>query len=98
MMYGGSARNRFSVDERVIFERLWRGALCQAFGTDKKAALRRATVRRQCCCHCHCLGSDSLNAVNAVPYNSRRNTLRSVVRFVLQRDCFNWLTAILTFD
>lgn len=79
-MYG-QPRNRFSVDERIIFERLWRGALCGALDANKSAM--RAPPRRQCCCHCHCFGTDGLS-VDAVAHNGRRNAMRSVVRFVLR--------------
>lgn len=85
MLYGGGQRGRFTVDERVIFERLWRGALCEALGT--KAAAFRA--RRQCCCHCHCMGTTAdimaSNHSAIEPCTSRRNTMRSVVRFVIKK-------------
>lgn len=80
MLYGGS-RNRFTVDERVIFERLWRGALCEALGT--KATFR---ARSHCCCHCQCMRTTAnimaSNNSAVVPCTPRKNTMRSVVRFV----------------
>lgn len=81
MLYGGSQRGRFTVDERVLFERLWRGALYEALGT--KSAFR---ARRQCCCHCQCMGTaddviaSSKNSV--VSCTPRKNAMRSVVRLV----------------
>lgn len=66
---GSGGGGRYApVDERALFERLWRGALCQALG-DKGPlsgpAARLSSARRmpphlaqpapQCCCHCHCL-------------------------------------------
>lgn len=69
-------RNRYVADERVIFERLWRGALYQAFGS--KAPPVRTVARKACCCHCHCMDSPELNTHSApcVP----KKTMRSVVR------------------
>lgn len=78
MYYGNSGRNRISVDERVIFERLWRGALCQALGD--KAPLR-AAQRRQCCCHCQCMASVNCSQ-NGAQFQSMapKRALKSVVR------------------
>lgn len=96
MYYGGGApRQRYSVedrlmaprryvaDERVIFERLWRGALYQALGS--KAPPVRAIARKPCCCHCHCLDS----TIEANPHHTAplqcvpKKTMRSVVRYWL---------------
>lgn len=77
MFYGGGTfRNRYSVDERIIFERLWRGALCQALGAN--APVRTLPRRQQCCCHCHC--SDYNNSDHVHRRLSPKKTMRSVVR------------------
>lgn len=82
MLCAGSLgpRGRYSIDERILFERLWRGALCQALSN--KTSLRPSTKRVQCCCHCHCM--DVLDPVNG-HYNDLPNskTMRSVVRYEL---------------
>lgn len=85
MFYGGGTlRNRYPVDERIIFERLWRGALCQALGA--KAPIRAAPRRQQCCCHCHCGGggggfpAPNNNTENVLQRMPPRRTMRSVVR------------------
>lgn len=72
--------SRYPLEERVMFERLWRGALCQAFGD--RVPVRH---RKVCCCHCQCgyfVGNSS--HVNIGPYNnvrrSPKKTMRSVVR------------------
>lgn len=81
MFYGNSNRNRTSVDERVIFERLWRGALCQALGNKAPA---RSISKRECCCHCRCLGENNYNIPannrNQIEYPSERKAMRSVIR------------------
>lgn len=77
-------RNRYVTDERVIFERLWRGALYQALGS-KAPPLRTLTQRKTCCCHCHCMESPEINThhhpppappIQCIP----KKTMRSVVR------------------
>ena len=76
MEYGPNKNNRFPADERVIFERLWRGALCQAFGA--KAPLAGSRRARACCCHCQCGNAGGVMGHQvAVP---PRKALRSVVR------------------
>lgn len=67
-------QHRSSVDERVIFERLWRGALCQAFGPRAPLMARRP---RPCCCHCECGNHGPIIGHHLVP---PRKALRSVVR------------------
>jgi len=69
-----SANLRSTVDERVIFERLWRGALCQALGPKAPLIARRP---RQCCCHCDCINQRHLIGQRIEP---QREALRSVIR------------------
>jgi hypothetical protein len=75
-MFYSAPRHRCPVDERVIFERLWRGAFCQALGT-KHA---RAAPRRQCCCHCHCNSELASTGAFYVRPTQPKKTMRSVVR------------------
>ncbi|KAF7287391.1 hypothetical protein GWI33_001746 [Rhynchophorus ferrugineus] len=75
--YGANKNvHRLPVDERMIFERLWRGAFCQALGP-KAPLINRRT--RSCCCHCQCpSGGDEIgNHMLA-----QRKGLRSVVRYL----------------
>lgn len=61
---------RFSLEERVIFERLWKGALCQTFG---EVPVKQG--RKNCCCHCQC-DSSSADTFQFVP----QKTMKSVIR------------------
>ena len=67
--------HRIPVDERVIFERLWRGALFQALGPKAPLVSRR---QKQCCCHCQCGNGGEVVGHRVVP---PRKALRSVVRY-----------------
>lgn len=82
-----------AVDERALFERLWRGAFCQALGNRGPVPgtpLRFPGNRRapqlaqgpQCCCHCHCLRviSDVRDTATVVVQKPHAKTMRSVVR------------------
>lgn len=86
MLCAGSVgpRGRYSIDERILFERLWRGALCQALSD--KTTLRSSARRASCCCHCHCM--QVLEPIhgncNDTP-NSK--TMRSVVRYGFFKYC-----------
>lgn len=40
----------FSLEEQVIFERLWKGALGQTYGN----RLLAKQDKKSCCCHCQC--------------------------------------------
>lgn len=62
-----SSRN--PIEERVMFERLWRGALCQAFGS--RVPIKH---RKVCCCHCQC---DCFEPCNV---QRPKKTMRSVIR------------------
>lgn len=70
--------SRYPLEERIMFERLWRGALCQAFGD--RVPMRH---RKMCCCHCQCGYIEGNSHVNIHPYNIQRTpkkTMRSVIR------------------
>lgn len=76
---GGGNRGRYAtVDDRVIFERLWRGAFCQALGP-KVVAQRLQTpllpsrALTRCCCHCHCE-----QASDTCVIDSSKKAMRSV--------------------
>lgn len=62
--------SRFSLEERIIFDRLWKGALCQTFG-----GLPAKQERKNCCCHCQCEVSSGTN-LQLMP----KKTMRSVIR------------------
>lgn len=92
MMCGGNAlaRNpRMQVDERALFERLWRGALCRTINTNGRVIHNKNlhSIPRQienqnrslCCCHCHCVQL----MPNINQYDENNKTMRSVVRYVV---------------
>lgn len=79
-MFYGTKNNRYPTDERVIFERLWRGALCQAFASNR-VPLSRLPPKRQCCCHCHCGGGINNSHIhNNNELLPNKPAMRSIVR------------------
>lgn len=80
--YGGAQKTRFSMEERVIFERMWRGAMCQTFGGGKGAAKQsphdHLVAKKSCCCHCQCGTVDAAKTDVLQGYDTK--SMRSVVR------------------
>lgn len=76
----------FSVEEQVIFERLWKCALGQTFGNRLPAKLEK----KDCCCHCQCgnLGelpnrneNNKIGLLKSLINNGvSKKTMKSVVR------------------
>lgn len=62
----------FSLEEQVIFERLWKCALGQTFGNRLPAKVEK----KNCCCHCQCGNSDGLASRNE---NNKVSMLKSLI-------------------
>lgn len=80
-MYCVNNRSKFAVDERIIFERLWRDALYQALGS--KAPLR-VPSRRPCCCRCRCTPQGTSFAPNSTIRQviPPKKAMRSIIRYL----------------
>lgn len=76
----------FSLEEQMIFERLWKGALGQTFGS----RIPSKQEKKNCCCHCQCGNSSAVpnkNETNKIGMlrswmgdEISKKTMKSVVR------------------
>lgn len=62
----------FSMEEQLIFERLWKCAMGQTFGNRLPAKLEK----KNCCCHCQCRDVGGLANRNE---NNRIGLLKSLI-------------------
>lgn len=62
--------SRFSLEEQVIFERLWKCALGQTFGNKMPAKLEN------CCCHCQC---GNLGGITNRNENNKMGLFKSLI-------------------
>lgn len=73
--------NQFSVDEKAIFEKLWKGAIFQTFRG--RVPFKGNAQKKGCCCHCQCdVAGGAHHGEKNVQLRTAagRKTMRSVVR------------------